>query len=118
MIIQILIENMILSLIAFSTFNYLFVMCECGERVSAAFGEYEDLLMQCDWHLLPHDIHRLYLTFIVDVQQPINFHCYGGILCTRDIFKKVIVSHVEFDTDHISFNFKSFIFILCFVLDN
>lgn len=89
------------SVIAVLTFIFIFIACEPGERVSEAFEQLNDELIQCDWHLLPTEIQRLYLIFLVNTQQSINFQCYGGILCTRDTSKNVITLQRMADLDKI-----------------
>lgn len=120
------IQIMISFFIAIATFTYLSVICECGERVTVAFVRFEDELNQCDWHLLPIRLHKLYVTFLMDAQRSINFQCYGGILCTRKTCKKVILFKIKTKIKRatelscwlkcILFNLQTFIFIL--VSDN
>ena len=87
---------MILSSTFASTFMYMFMLCEPGERVTNAFEKFNEELEQCNWHLLPPNLRRLYLIFVMDTQQPINIQCYGGILCTRETYKSVITSQLIF----------------------
>lgn len=73
-----------------STITYMCMICEPGERLAESFERFYDELNQCDWYLLPTDIMRLYLMFLLDTQQPVYFECFGGILCTRETYKRVI----------------------------
>lgn len=84
-----LIEMIFSFVLAFWTFIFLFLVCEPGHQVTEAYAQYEQELVQCNWHLLPTITKRLYLMFLLDAQQPINIQCYGGVLCARDIFKNV-----------------------------
>lgn len=81
---------------------YILMICEPGEWVAAHFEGFSKKLEQCNWHLLPIDIKRLYLIFLIDTQQPINIQCYGGILCTRDTFKKVALI-INFDAVNLEY---------------
>lgn len=86
-----MVDIIINAVIAVLTFIFIFIACEPGERVTEAFEQFDDELMQCNWYLLPTVIQRLYLIFLVNTQQTIHFECYGGISCTRDTSKNVII---------------------------
>lgn len=79
------------AVIAVLTFVFLFIACEPGERVTEAFEQFDDELIQCNWYTLPIGIQRLYSIFLVNTQQSINIQCYGEILCTRETSKNVIL---------------------------
>lgn len=81
----------------FWTFLALFLICESGDQISQAFARSYNELDQFDWYLFPTDIAKLYLSFLLDAQQPINFHCFARILCARDTFKRVITPHLALD---------------------
>lgn len=57
--------------------------------MTRAFERFHDEFKQSDWHLLSTTTRRFYLTFLLNTQQPINFQCFGRILCTRETFKGV-----------------------------
>lgn len=73
------------------SFFMIAIYCEMSEKVIAAFDEFNDELVGCDWYLLPNELQQMYLTFILNTQQPKIIRGYGNILCTRDTFKKVMV---------------------------
>lgn len=85
-----LIEMIISSMLACWTFMYMFLGSELGQRVTVAFEQFDDRLNLCKWYLLPIDIERLYLMFLFDTQHSVYIQCYGGILCARETFKKVV----------------------------
>lgn len=75
----------------FWVMTYNFLLCELGQWVTNGFDRFGDELDGCDWHLWPIELQRLYLIFLLDTQQPTYTQCFGGILCSRDTFKKVNV---------------------------
>lgn len=85
------VEIIISVLIVFWTFFATSLVCESGEQMTGAFVRFYEELNQCDWYMFPSDVSRLYLTFLLNVEQSINIQCYGRILCTRDTLKKVII---------------------------
>lgn len=69
------------------------MVCEPGEHVTQEFSAFDNQLeLECCWYILPIELKRLYLIFLLDTQQSINIQCYGRILCTRDTLRKVIIS--------------------------
>lgn len=71
------------------SFAAIFLFCEFGEKVTERFEKFHDELWQCDWYLCSAEIQRIYLLFMVDVQQLALFKGYANIRCTREMFKKV-----------------------------
>lgn len=89
------IEMVFSFVMAFWTLVLIFLICEPGEQVFEAFLQFDEELNQCDWSLLSVEMRRMYLIFLLDTVQPINIHCYDGILCTRNTFKTVL--HISAD---------------------
>lgn len=83
------IEIIITSLLAIWTFGFIFFICEPGEMVTYHFEHFYDELGRSDWNLYPIEVQRIYLTFVLETQQPIIIKSYGNISCTRDTFKQV-----------------------------
>ena len=71
--------------------EFIFMICEPGERMSNEFDVFGEELGRCNWYLLSPEMQRIYLIFLLDTQQPVNMKSYGNVLCTRDTFKKVKV---------------------------
>lgn len=44
---------------------------------------------RCDWYALPIELQRIYLISLSDTQQPETIQSFGGIVCSRDSYKKV-----------------------------
>lgn len=78
----------------FWSFILIAAICECGERVTEQFNEFNDRANQCKWYDFPLDLQRMLLTFICDVQQPVQQRGFGSIVCSRDALKAVS------DSDH------------------
>ena len=66
------------------------IICEPGERVTDQFDQFGQEVGRCEWNMLPIEMQRMYLIFLSDTQQPVHIGGYGGILCARDTFKRVI----------------------------
>lgn len=74
----------------FWAFAFDSLICELGQRVTNRYEAYGDELCKCDWYSLPVKLQRLYLIFLLDTQQPKRIQSYGGIVCSRKTFKKVV----------------------------
>lgn len=83
------IEIGIHSLYVLVVFEFLFMLCEPGERVTNQFEMFGEELERCNWYKLSIEMQRIYLTFLVNTQQNLNIECYGGIQCTRETLKMV-----------------------------
>lgn len=70
-------------------FGIIFIACEYGERMTDHFEKFDEKLGRCDFYKLPIEIQRMYLIFSSDTQQMRTVHCYGGVICSREIYKKV-----------------------------
>lgn len=77
----------------FWTFFYILIACECGERVSSAFGEIGYVVCQFDWCLFPVEMWKMLPTILIFAQQPVEIPIFGSISCTRETFKKVCQFH-------------------------
>lgn len=86
------VELVTTGIFVFWTFALSFLVCELGQWIANGFALFNDELCSCNWYLLPSETQRLYLMFLLDAQQAIQIHCYGGIVCSRDTFKKVVLA--------------------------
>lgn len=77
-------------------FGFIFVSCEPGERVTKQFELFGTELDRCDWYALPIKLQHTYSIFILDTHQTKVIQSYGGIVCSRDTFKKVF--GIQFNT--------------------
>lgn len=78
----------------------VFFNSELGERVTLQFNAFNELLCQSEWYLLPLDVQRMLVIFMMDTEQPAVIQGYGNIECTRASFKKVDIfagKQIEFD---------------------
>lgn len=73
----------------FWSFAMCAFFCECGERVSQQFNQFDDEIHRCHWYALPIQIQKMHLIFMQDTQQPIIIRGYPNIWCSREIFKMV-----------------------------
>lgn len=71
------------------TFVLIFLLCEFGGMVTDRFERFYDDLCQCEWNLLPMDMQRIYLMFVLNAQQPAMIRGFASIVCTRVFFSKV-----------------------------
>lgn len=87
------IDTIILFISIFETFyalGMLFFVCELAQQMSIAFEGINNTFHQINWHLFPIDAQKLLPIILINVQRPVNFNCFGGILCcNRETFKKV-----------------------------
>lgn len=80
---------MILSLCILWIFLNDLLACEFGERVTNQFDQFKERFERCQWYELLIGMQRMYLIFLLDVQQPTIIQSYAGIAGTRETFKKV-----------------------------
>lgn len=78
--------TMFVSCYAFCT---LFIACELGQRMQDSFDGITSMICQCDWQLFSIKVKRMLPTALAVLQQPVSLECFGSILCTREVFKKV-----------------------------
>lgn len=70
-------------------FGLVYVGSEVGEQLSGSFDKISNVIDQFNWYLLPIGVQKMLPTIILTTKQPVVFKCFGGILCNRDVFKKV-----------------------------
>lgn len=83
-----LIEIFTTLLLALWVFGLSFIICALGERMTSRLAKFEEELKRYDWYKLPIKMRRLYLIFLLDIQQPKHITC-GNIPCTCETFKRV-----------------------------
>lgn len=78
------------------SFALIAFYCEFSQMMCQKFSWFSEEVHHCDWYLFPIELKRLYLIFLLDVQQLSIVRGYGNILCTRDTFKTVLsCSHIR-----------------------
>lgn len=80
------------AILIFWVLGTIFIDCEFGEKMTNQFEMFGEELERCDWLLLSIEMREVYLIFLLDTQQPKTIHGYGGIVCSRDTYKKVLHS--------------------------
>lgn len=81
---------------AFWSISFNFLICELGERITSKYEGFGEELLACEWYLLPTEVQRIYLIFLLDTQKPVHVRTYGNILYARDTCKKVILIAIPF----------------------
>lgn len=77
------------AIMIFWVFTLVFFPCELGKRMSNDFKMFDKKLGRCNVLMLSFEMQRMYLVFLSNTQQPKTTHCYGGIVCSRDSYKRV-----------------------------
>lgn len=70
----------------------IFVFCELGINVTDRFNRIPDQIYDSEWYTFPMDIQRILPTVMVAAQQPLVLQGFANLKCTRESFKKVIIS--------------------------
>lgn len=70
------------------SFGQIFLFCNLAENVTIQYEELEDTIYQCDWYLFSADVQKILPTIIMCAQDPVIIKGFG-VLCTREVFKKV-----------------------------
>lgn len=81
-----------LSVLVFLSFSIIFAFCELGSQVTNQFNALDEKLCQSIWYLLPIEVQRMILIFMLDAQHAMFLRGYGNIECTRNAFKNVRIS--------------------------
>lgn len=74
---------------AFYAFGLLFIVCEIGHQVGAAFEKIWDRMDRSDWYSYPYEFIRMLPIIVIGVQQPVNLAFFGSISCSRFTFRRV-----------------------------
>lgn len=67
----------------------LLVICECVQRFTNTFEEFNVILTQLRWYRYPIDIQRMLIPIIAYVQIPFVINVFGSIGPSREQFRKV-----------------------------
>lgn len=78
------------------SFCLIFFLCELGQKVTDQFAKFNTELYQSEWYLFPIGVQQMLATFMLDTQQPVFIRGSGNILCTREVFKKVLALKNQF----------------------
>lgn len=80
---------MVVSYVVCLVTSYIFITCEPGMMLTAEFEKIGNELCRCNWYLLPADLQRMLIIFVLDMQNPIKISSYANITCERDTAKLV-----------------------------
>lgn len=69
----------------------LFVICSGFEEITNRFDTI-DIYQECDWYKFLPKVQRMIPFIIANAQESTGFKGYANISCTRDTFKRVILS--------------------------
>ena len=78
-------------------FGMVFMICELGQRISNAFEEIDDVIAQFNWYLFSDELKRMLPIILMNTQAPVVFECFGSISCSREAFKKVRETKIQFN---------------------
>lgn len=70
---------------------FCMMLTEPGMMMTNQFERFGIAFTRCDWYLLPIQIQRMCVTFVVDIQTPVNISSYGDIPCERNTSKLVLI---------------------------
>lgn len=76
-------------------FVALLIVCEAGQRSTDLLASFTDPMEQFDWHLHPLAMNRMFINVVMNIQQPVEFKCFGSIAANRDSFKKVVFNSLQ-----------------------
>lgn len=79
------------SLVIGLAFAQMFVFCNFGQKMSDQFSEGDNKIYQTDWYAFPREVQRMLPIIMMGAQEPIIFHGFGNLTCTREAFKKVFI---------------------------
>lgn len=78
------------------SFGLVFVACEISQISCDALNEMDDDIGQLDWHLYSVEIQKMLPMIMENTQQPVIIKCFGSIPCSRETFKKVGLTFLEY----------------------
>ena len=65
------------------------IVCELCGRISNELEEICDIITRLNWYLMPCKVQMDLLIILGNLQQPVDFDCFGSLKCNRETFKKV-----------------------------
>lgn len=77
-------------------FATVFIACEIGQQMNDAFEKIYFTVTRFKWYLFPIEIRRLLPIIMANAQQPVSLECFGSIICSREVFKKVSILHLKY----------------------
>lgn len=69
--------------------GHVFVCCEFGHKLSAAFEEISDAIDRLNWYKFPAKTWNELPILIAGAQIPATLTVFGSVSCTREEFKNV-----------------------------
>lgn len=67
----------------------IFLLCECGERVTGHYNAIDRVICECDWYSFPHDVQKMLPIVMMSTQRPVSLKGFGNIFFIRETFKMV-----------------------------
>lgn len=94
------------------SFSLVFLVCDFGHKVNAAFGQIDYAFDHISWYLFPYAMWKLLPIIIIGAQQSTDLSVFGRISCSREDFKKVswILITIKLETFHWNIIWLSFFF--------
>lgn len=78
----------------FWSFALVYLVCNFGHKVSAAFEEIDSAFDQMSWYLFPYEMWKRLPIIVAAAQQPAELAVFGSISCSREDFKKVHLNYL------------------------
>lgn len=69
--------------------TFLFGICGISQRISDAFAEINDGIVQLDWYLFPDQLNRMLPTILMATQGRVELKCFGSIGSNWETFIQV-----------------------------
>ena len=79
----------LLTMDAFESFVLIFIACELSQRISDAFNQFDEIIIQYKWYLFSNELKQILPMIMINTQKPFTMECFGSISCCRDVFKRV-----------------------------
>lgn len=70
-------------------FAWLFIYCECGDRLTNKFNWFHEKLCQCRWYKFKLEMQQSYSIALSCTQESVVIEGFLNVVCTREAFKRV-----------------------------
>lgn len=66
-----------------------FVVCNCGESVTSAFDDMDEVVYEMEWYACPIELQKYLIAMLAIIRRPVVFNGLFSMDCSRFTFKRV-----------------------------
>lgn len=95
-----------------SSYTFLYIFCNFGQKLTDRFELFEDVMCKCQWYLFPIEMQQTFAFVMMNVQQSATVKCFGNIELNRETSKQVnVIGELQMLQQTASYLFKFFVIL-------